>query len=161
MPGATEVLSALRADLVLRGLVRTPGTTGSTLPPLFLEPEGGAPAPGDRSTPENDQTLMVTLTAAGELTEPPFDTYRRRVQADLTYRSRTTAGLMRARALHVAIDNALVNRPDYGFGVILDQGGDFELRLLQASVWAGLGRVSNTVEDGYRERAAYILEVLR
>jgi hypothetical protein len=90
-----------------------------------------------------------------------FDTYRRRVQADLTYRSRTTAGLMRARALHVAIDAALVNRPDYGFGVILDQGGSFELRLLQASVWAGLGRVSNTLEDGYRERAAYILEVLR
>src|SRR5687767_10852594 len=102
MPDVNEVLTAVRDDLDAAGIIRKPRTAGA-LPPMHVEPRGGAVAPGDRPAPEDDPDLVVTLTLGGELGEGPLDRYRRRVVIDVRYRSKSTAGLKRARDTDQAI----------------------------------------------------------
>lgn len=157
MPDSTVVLTALRDTLVAAGLVRRPGTTNSTLPPIHVEPSGGAPAPGGREAPEDHPTLVVTLRLSGEVAQGPTMALRRIIVVDLVYRSRTTAGLKAGRALDAAVRDALVERSDYGVGLTI--GTTQPVQVLQATVFGGLGPVSD-VEDVRTDRAAYALEVL-
>lgn len=158
MPDASIVLTALRDELELAGLIRRPDNAGA-LPPAFVEPDDDAPAPGDREAPEDDTTLVVTIRLSGELSEPPFSSYRRRVVADVVYRSRTTRGLIRARALDAAIRARIVEQHDNAAGFMLGQGAAHATMVLQAGVYAGLSPVSN-VNGTRTDRAAYVLEVL-
>lgn len=153
MADASAVLTAFRDFLVAQGLVRKPGVTGA-LPPLHVEPRGGAPAPGQRDAPEDNATLVVTARLSGEVTQGPMDTTTRVVVIDVIYRSLGTAGLKAGRALDASIRNRVVERNDYGVGFAM--GG---LSVIQARIAGGLGPVS---EDGdvRTERAAYYIEVL-
>lgn len=158
MPDSTRVLTALRNELVTAGLVRRPATAGA-LPPAFVEPEGGAPAPKEREAPETDGELVVTLRLSGELGEAPFDAYRRRVVIDVIYRSSSNLGLITGRGLDAAIRRRLVERADYGIGYTLDAAGTHPTQVLQAGIFGGLGPVSDVA--GVRtELAKYALEVL-
>jgi len=154
MADVNDVTTAFRQELVTAGLVRRPSTAGS-LPPMHVEPVEGAPAPGEREAPEDDATLAVTLRLSGELGEAPFDSYRRRVVLDVRYRSKTTAGLKRARVLDAAIRQRIVNRPDYGLGWIM--GGT--VLVLSSTLFAGLGPIGSDPAQGYDELAKYALEV--
>lgn len=158
-PDSTAVLTALRDALLAAGLVRRPRDAGA-LPPLHIEPSGGAPAPHDRadaSDPaaqrETDNDLVVTLRFSGDVTPAPGPGARTRiVVADLIYRSEGTAALKAGRALDAAIGDLLAGPTTYGDGVQLPG-----LFIVQASVFAGLSPVSDV--DGVRtERAAYALE---
>lgn len=161
MPDTTYIITALRNELEVAGLVRRTGTAGPGVPagapPAHIEPPGGAPAPGERDDPETSGELVVTLRLSGDLAEGPFDAYRRRTVIDVVYRSTTTTGLKAGRALDQAIRGRLVNRPDYGFGFTI--GAATPLFVLQASIFGGIGPVSDV--DGVRtELAKYALEVL-
>jgi len=167
MPDTTYIVTALRNELELAGLIRRSTTAGPGVPagppPALIEPAGGAPGPGDRfderanTDTETAGELVVTLRLSGDLAEGPFDSYRRRTVIDVIYRSSTTTGLKASRALDAAIRARLVERPDYGFGFTI--GGPTPLFVLQASIFGGLGPVSD--EDGVRtELAKYALEVL-
>lgn len=158
MADSNRVLSALRNELVGLGLVRRPSDAGAS-PPMHVEPRGGPPAPGDREAPEDDADLTVTLRLSGELSEAPLDTYRRRVVADVVYRSRTTAGLKRARELDAAIRERLAERR-LGDGVMLDEGGPAQTFALSATVFGGLGPVGETPDGTRTELAKYAIEVL-
>lgn len=159
MATANQVLTALRNELVAAGIVRKPSAAGP-LPPMHVEPDDGAPAPGEREAPEDDATLVITLTLSGELGETVLDAYRRRVVVDVRYRSRSTAGLKRARDVDAAIRTRLVSgRPDYGLGWNLDENGAAPVFVLSSQVFAGLGRISATAASGYDEVAKYMLEV--
>lgn len=159
MPDTNVILSAIRQELVNAGLVRRPGTAGAA-PPMVLEPVEGAPAPGELDGVENDATLIVTLRLSGDLAEGPLDTYRRRTVVDVVYRSKTTAGLQRARTLDAAIRRRLVPHDQLGEARTIGAGGATPLDVLSIQLFAGLGRVSSSAAAGYTDRAAYAVEVL-
>jgi len=158
-PDSTVILTALRDAMLAAGLVRR-GSAPGNLPPILVEPSGGAPAPHDRAdagdaaaTRETDNDLVVTLRYAGDVTPAPGPSARTRVViADLIYRSQGTTALKAGRALDAAVADLLAGPTTYGQGVQLPG-----LFVVQASVWAGLSPVSDV--DGIRtERAAYALE---
>jgi hypothetical protein len=155
MADVNQLATAIREELVAAGLVRRPDTV-EDLPPLIIEPRGGAPAPGDRDAPEDHPDLVVTLTFSGDISELPRDTYRRRSVFDVRYRSKGTAGLQRAHALDAAIRGHLVNRNDFGLGWTM--GTDHPVFILSSQMFAGLGRIGSTAE-GFDELAKYLFEV--
>jgi hypothetical protein len=136
VPSPNAVLTAIRDELVTAGLVRRASVAGS-LPPVFIEPLEGPPAPGEREGTEAGTDLAVTLRLSGQTRPNP----RSRVDViDVVYRSRGTSGLKAARDLDDAIVTRLVHGSSYGVG--LTAGGLF---VLAVSVFAGLGPVS---QDG-------------
>lgn len=168
MADVNRILTAFRDELVAAGIVRKPSVAGD-LPPMHVEPPGGAPAPGDLSEPkkpaddpanvEHDAELVITVSLSGDLGEAPLDTYRRRSILDVRYRSRGTAGLQRARQVDDAIRRQIVTRPDYGLGWTMAAGQPSELEVLSTALWAGLGRIAATEASGYDELAKYMVEV--
>ena len=158
MSGTTATLTALRNELEGRGLIRRPNTPGAA-PPLFIEPAGGAPAPGEREGDEGGARLVVTARLSGEGPTRAGEGYRRLIIVDLIYRSTATLGLIEGRALDEAIVAALVGGSSYGTGLLLDESGPEPVLALEASVFAGLGPVSET--GGVRtESSKLALEVL-
>lgn len=163
MPDSTAVLTALRDELVARGLVRKPSDAGAQsapptngLPPCHVEPNA-PPAPGEREAPEDDASLVVTIRLSSELGEEAF-AYRRRMVIDVIYRSLGTGALKRARALDAQIRSALVDgRPDYGLGWTM--GTTSPVDVLQSSVYGGLGPVSRDPAQGATDTAKYAFEV--
>lgn len=151
MTDVNEIATAIHEELTAAGLVRRPGDAGP-LPPLIIEPRGGAPAPGDRDAPEDDPSLVVTLTFSGDISEGPLDGYRRRSVFDFRYRSAGTAGLKRARTLDAAIRARLVDR--YGWTM----GTDHPVYVLSSSMFGGLGKIA-VRPDGTDEAAKYVFEV--
>lgn len=158
MPDTNIVLTALRNELATAGLIRKPDVAGG-LPPAFVEPRGGAPAPGEREAPETDGLLVLTIRLGGELSEGRFNAYRRRLTVDLIYRTRGTPGLQAGRALDAAIRKHLVGDHDTNaLGFRLDEP-DLNVQVLESGVWAGLGPVSD-VDDVRTDRSSLMLEVL-
>lgn len=157
MADSTDVLTALSDELETLDLIRRPNTAGDA-PPLFIEPSGAAPAPGDRDAPENDATLCVTARLSTTLGEQQFDSFRRRFILDVMYRSKTTRGLKRARELDTAILEAIVHRDDYGLGWTMGTAPD-AVFVLSSQLFAGLGPVSADPGGGRTELAKYLLEV--
>ncbi len=154
----TRALTALRNELVTRGLVRKPSVAGA-LPPMHVEPLDGPPAPGDREAPEDDGALVATIRLGSTIAEDPGSaSYRRRVAIDLILRSSSTTGLMAGRRLDAAINAFLTGQASYGIGVSLDAGGPYSTQVLQAYQYAGIGPVD---QDGgiHTDRASYVLEV--
>src|SRR5688572_1472041 len=99
MPDSTAVLTALRDELLERALVRRPGDAGD-LPPAFVEPRGGPPAPHDRADDadagarrETDNDLVVTLRLSSELSAAGPRARYRTVIVDVVYRSTGTDAL--------------------------------------------------------------------
>jgi hypothetical protein len=162
MPTANDVLTCLRQELVNAGLVRKAGVAG-VLPPMHIEPVGGAPAPGERPAPEDDAELVTTIDLSSTLGEAPFDAYRARFIVDVHYRSKGTDGLQRARTLDAAIRNRLVNRPDYGLGWVMGAGAPVPLAggllLLSSTLYGGLGPVSRDPGQGAHDLAKYAFEI--
>lgn len=161
MPDSTAVLTALRDELVSRGLVRKATVAGAqsstgAAPPCHVEPNA-PPAPGEREGLEDDASLAVTIRLSTELGEEAF-AYRRRIVIDVIYRSLGTGALKRARALDAAIRSALVDgRPDYGLGWTM--GSAAPVLVLQSSVYGGLGPVSRDPAQGATDQAKYAFEV--
>lgn len=160
MPDVTALLTAMRDDLVAAGLVRKSGAAGA-LPPVIVEPAGGAPGPGDRfdatdpvASRETAGNLVVTLRLSGEVAASGPAARLRVAVIDVVYRSDTTGGLKAGRALDAAIRDRYVGPTTYGIGVQLP--GAF---LTQVSIFGGLGPVSDV--DGVRtELAKYALEAV-
>jgi hypothetical protein len=155
---STRVLTAVRNELETAGLVRRPGNAGP-LPALFIEPQGGPPAPGDRDAPETTGELVATLRLSGEGPGRAGAAYVRLFVLDLILRSSTTAGLIAGRTLDTAVRKRLVETSNYGVGKLLDGGGPMPTFALECYVYAGLGPVSDL--DGVRtEQSKWGLEVL-
>lgn len=154
----TRALTALRNELEARELIRRPGVAGP-LPPLFVEPAGGPPAPGEREGSEAGTNLAVTLRLSGEVAPGTATGYRRILIVDLVYRSRETAGLKAGRDLDAAIRAGLLDGVTYGTGVRLDEAGPADTVILELSVFAGLSPVSEL--GGVRtEQSKLSLELL-
>jgi hypothetical protein len=160
VPSPTDVLTALRVDLIAAGLIRRPSEAG-TLPPAHVEPAEGAPAPGEREGIEDDPELVVTLMHSGDFGEEPQDSYRRRAIIDVRYRSRGGTGLRRAAMLDQAIRARLTGpERNYGRGYLLADGSTY---VHQAQQYGGFGPIDRAL-DGTTPRftngAKYLLETL-
>ena len=158
MPDSTAVLSALRDELELAGLIRRPAA-GGDLPPLFVEPRTGPPAPGEREGTEAGTDLAVTLRLSTEGTARAGEAFVRLVIVDLIYRSTGTGGLKRGRELDAAIRARLVETAGYGTGVTLAEGQPSAVHVLELAVFGGLGPV-DLDGDVRTDQAKYSLEVL-
>lgn len=159
MTSPNELLTALRVHLIEAEIVRHPDTVDDDLHPCFVEPHGGAPAPGDMTGAQNDDKLILSLMFSTTIAEGAFDTYRRRFAIDFRYRSRGTAGLKAGRDLDAAIRQELINRPDFGYGYTLAEGESAQLFVLQASEFGALSTLSMDDDDGRTENAKYVFEV--
>lgn len=162
MADVTAVLSAFRLELVNAGLVRRASTAGP-LPPMLIEPAGGARAPGEAEDPVEDHPdLVLSLFHDGDLgAATNFDAAAtRRVVLTLRYRTRpepgANAALRAANALDASIRARLI-RPatNYGYGYML--GG--VLWAQAVGLFGGLGRISATRETGYDLAAKYVVDV--
>ncbi len=167
---ATDVLNALRDEMVNAGLVRRASVAGpqsapkqpdkpdADPPPCHVEPDA-PPAPGEREAPEDDATLVVTLRASPGFGEQPFDSYRRRVIVDIIFRSKGTGALKRANALNEAIDNLIAGgRPDFGFGWTMGEP-DHPVLVLSSQRYTDIGPVSRDAGQGSTEQAKFYFEV--
>lgn len=159
MANVNQVLTSFRDELVFAGLVRRPPVPG-TLPPMHVEPQDGAPGPGDLGRGVEDHPdLVVTLALSTTLGEARIDSYRRRVVLNVHYRAAGTVGLRRARGLDDAIGHRIVRRPDHGLAWVMGALGQRPTVVLSSGIWAGLGRVSATSDRGYHDLAKYVIEV--
>lgn len=150
-----RILTAMRNDLEAAGLWRRPSAAG-ILPPVFIEPRAGPPAPGDQAAGAGAGELVVTLRLSGQMAEAQPVSYRRRVVVDVIYRSIGTGGLRAGRDLDDAIRARLVERDD-PLGYTLDAGGDLPTFALDIQAWAGLGPLSDVA--GVRtDLAKYLIE---
>jgi hypothetical protein len=155
---ANDVLTALRDELVNRGLVRRPSVAAPATP-AHVEPLGGAPAPGDKAGVEDDPGLVLTLRMSGYTADAPYAPTRT-VIVDVLYRSRTTAGLKRGRDLDAAIVEAIVRRPDYGYGWLMGDVPGPGLLVVSSAVYGGLGRIGIDETGTVDELAKYAFETL-
>ena len=97
MADASDLLEQLRAHLIAEGIARHPDA-GGPLPPLWIQPEGGAPAPGDKSGVQNHADLVVTAQFTGGLAAPRYASDRRRDTVDFWLRARRAPFAMEAEA---------------------------------------------------------------
>lgn len=146
MPSLADVLSAFRTELVDQGLVRKASqSTPAGKPPMFVQLDAGAPAPGEREGVENDAELMLTIFAGGDFPSFP-DGAIRRSTIDLRYRAAPNKA-RRAFDLDAEICAAICDQTGTGFAARYDwtMGG---LYVIESRVWAALGTIRTDADQG-------------
>lgn len=113
-----DVLGPLRTYLIAQGLVRNP-TIASSLPPMWLEPQHGTPAPGE--TPSGGNTtqigadLVIGAFLSGGFPVGPYESSWRIPTVDLRLRGRTSPVVKTAEA---QITAALIDKREWVMGGI-------------------------------------------
>lgn len=79
------LLEHFRDHLVSAGVVRIPRVAG-TVPPLWLEPRDGAPAPGDKTGTEDSSTVLSAFLTGG-LASRPYESFMRTDIVDVWVRA--------------------------------------------------------------------------
>ncbi len=104
-----DLLTELRNHLVTASIVRNPNTAGA-LPPMWLEPKIGTPAPGEipaRGTATNvGATAVLAAYWSGGVAPSTIESFLRTDFVEL--RLRTTAASV-AQTLEAAIRNAVID----------------------------------------------------
>ena len=77
MATGDDLLRAVRDYLEQQGVVRRP-TQAGPLPPLWLHPEGGAVAPGDKRPPEDGPAVVVSAFFSGGVPMRAYESFLRR-----------------------------------------------------------------------------------
>lgn len=114
-----DVLGPLRTYLIAQGIVRNP-TTASGLPPMWLEPQYGTPAPGE--LPRNGNAVQVgadiVLAAflSGGLPVGPYESSWRIPTIDLRIRGRTSPLV---KAIEAQITSAVIDKREWMLGPLL------------------------------------------
>lgn len=100
-----DLLTNLRDHLISEGVGRDPRVAGST-PPIWREPQDGAPAPGDKSGTEDGPDGTISLFRSGGIVlDSQEQRWHRNPTVDLVIR---TPAPPAATALQEAIDLALL-----------------------------------------------------
>ena len=115
----------LQAFLIANGVGRRPTTAGSSLPPIWLDPKEGVPAPGDGGAPTAHADLVLALVPAPGVAPDHFEGWFDRPGIDIWLRARnpviaedaawTIRGLLNDRRHFLVggllVEESLVSRP--------------------------------------------------
>jgi hypothetical protein len=118
----SQLLTALRDHLAGEGIARVPSVAGP-LPPMWLEPRQGVPAPGEGTPPEVGASVVLGATVTGGIPPRPYESWQRRPIVDLTIRSTAAPA---AHQLDEQIRGALIDRRNWLMG---------GLRVIESQVW--------------------------
>ena len=134
--GMADLLSALRTYLIGLGLVRNPATAGS-VPPLWLEPKTGVPAPGE-APPGGNATnvgdpLVLGAFLSGGVARGSWEGWHRTWTVSLRIRSRTG---LQAKEIEAPITAAIVDRRGWTMG---------GLGIVESLEWSPLSPI--TIDD--------------
>jgi hypothetical protein len=93
-PTNPDLLDNLRAYLISQGLVRDPrdGSQQGVLPPLWIAPRLGVPAPGQTegiNTVESDAKLVVAINPATDIPPARYEGWLRYNHVQFVFRGRT------------------------------------------------------------------------
>jgi hypothetical protein len=102
-----DVREAFRNHLATQSIVRAPSNAGP-LPPLWIEPRNGVPAPGEGTKPsEVGATAVLGVFLSGGITQPPkAATFIRQQNLDLWIRTTTApAAATLADSIRAQIDD--------------------------------------------------------
>lgn len=106
---AQLLLPALRDHLVAQGIVRVPGIAGAA-PPLWLEPPGGAPAPGEGQPLTCGVDAVVRADITGGIPPGRYGSWGRRPIVSIRFR---VLDPERAHELEAAIRAQLNDRRNW------------------------------------------------
>jgi len=143
-----QLLTALREHLITEGLVRKPSVAGA-LPPLWLEPQLGVPAPGEGNNPtEVGSDLVIGAYLTGGFAPPPYGSFLRKPIIDLRFRGRNPVTIENTE---LAISKALIDRRDWMMNTMY---------VVECEQWRPLQRLGSD-EQGFEFVTAYWYELLR
>lgn len=128
------LLTALREHLVGEGIVRKPAVAGP-VPPCYVEPRDGCPAPGQLSGTEQAD-VVVALFASGGFPARPFESWWKQETVDVYVRAKRAPD---AFPLADAIRSAVVDRR----GWVMDA-----LPVVESLEWRPLQRLGSD-DDGW------------
>lgn len=107
MADAAQLMDAVRQHLLNEGLARTPGTPGPE-PTVFVLPEGGAVAPGDKKGAEDHPDVVLSLFYSGGFAARPYEPFLRRGTVDFWFRAKPRGGAPIALELEQLVREAFV-----------------------------------------------------
>lgn len=141
---AERLLPNLRTHLITAGIVRDPTATGA-LPPMWLDPKQGTPAPGEGQGTEisADAVVGAYLNPAGGIPARPFESSLRADIVEFRLRTKTAP---RAVVLEKAIRAALIDRRNFDLAA---------LRVVDCEEWRALTRLA-TRDDAYEYLFSYV-----
>jgi hypothetical protein len=141
----SELLHALRDELVTATLVRKP-TVAGVAPPLWLEPRDGVPAPGEGDNPTAvGATLVLGAFHTGGIARQPYAKILRRDIVDLHLRALSAPDIFTAEA---AITDRLIDRRNWLMG---------DLLIIESEQWRPLQPLDRD-EHGFTFVVAYWFE---
>jgi hypothetical protein len=142
----SQLLHAMRDELVTAGLVRTPRTAG-VLPPLWVDPRDGVPAPGEgSSSTEIGATMVLGAFPTGGFPRQPFEKMLRRDTVDLHFRALKSPDIF---TLEAQITDRLIDRRNW------TMGGD--LTVIECEQWRPLQPLDRD-EHGFTYVVSYWFE---
>jgi hypothetical protein len=150
MPNQAQLLDAFRKELIALDLVRRPPVAGSEYP-LFVEPEGGAPAPGEREGTEDNADMILTAKSGGDIPSAAFSGFIREATIDLYLRAAKGKAMLPMQ-LEPQINAAIVDKWAWTMG---------GLYVLESGLYAGLQEVRNAPGDGTTWSVKYRFQIYR
>lgn len=143
------LLKGLRDHLASLGIVRVPKDAGD-VPPLWLDPQDGVPAPGEGNAPnEVDPDMVLGAYITGGFAPVAYEAaWLRTPIVDIRFRARTSPLV---ETTELAITGALVDRRDWMMG---------DVYVIECEQWNALSRISSDTQ-GFDYRVSYWFQLPR
>jgi hypothetical protein len=136
MTTIATVLDALADEIVATGLGRLPDTDpGGARPwpaPVWRQPQGGPPAPGDKAGVEADDGMTISVNYSGGVAPAAFRHSQRQSTFDVIFRAK----MRRAAPTVIATENEIRKRIADHINVTI--GTTNPVRVIQILVWREL-----------------------
>lgn len=143
-----NLLTAVRDHLVSQNIVRKPSVAGS-VPPLWLEPALGTPAPGEGNNPiEVGSDLVLGAFLTGGFAPAPYGSFLRKPIVDIRFRGKSPQNI---ETTELAITKALIDKRDWTMG---------GLYVVECEQWRPLQRLGSD-EQGFEFVVAFWWELIR
>lgn len=143
-----DLLSDMRAYLIAQGIVRKPSVAGA-VPPMWLEPKLGVPAPGEGNNPtEVGDPVLGGFTTGGFALGPYQDSFARQPILQINYRGNSPQAI---QALELEITKRLADKRDWMMATTY---------LVESSLWQPLQRIGSD-EQGWEFSSAYSFQTYR
>lgn len=144
-----RLLEELQRHLVAAGLVRDPTDAAAdrSLPPMWLQPRGGAIGPGQGEAPGKHDSIVVSAFFSGGRPTDPHEGFVDQRTVDLRIRCMRSPD---AEDLWYAIRGLIDDQRSYELGL---------LHVEESTVWRRLALISSARDFGYDFLGSYLFLV--